>query len=140
VKGTFRTSVVLLVVGLAAVAVVTGATAGVGKKAAGGDICVLLPDTATSIRWVHYDAPALKAAFKAANVSAQFYNADNDAQKQVSQANQCLGNGAKVVIEVALDAGSASTTARSRAASRRSTSRSTAEPSASSRATVSSLL
>ena len=108
-KRTFRTSVVLIVAGVAAVAAVTGATAGVGKKAAGGDICVLMPDTATSIRWVHYDAPALKAAFKKANVSAQFYNADNDAQKQVSQANQCLGNGAKVIIEVALDAGSAST-------------------------------
>jgi D-xylose transport system substrate-binding protein len=101
--------VVLIVAGVAAVAAVAGATAGVGKKAAGGDICVLMPDTATSIRWVHYDAPALKAAFKAANVSAQFYNADNDAQKQVSQANQCLGNGAKVIIEVALDAGSAAT-------------------------------
>ena len=109
VKRTFRTSVVLMVAGVAAVAAVTGATAGVGKKAAGGDVCVLMPDTATSIRWVHYDAPALKAAFKAAHVSAQFYNADNDAQKQVSQANQCLGNGAKVIIEVALDAGSAST-------------------------------
>ena len=108
-KRTFRTSAVLMVVAVAAIAVVTGATAGVGKKAAGGDVCVLMPDTATSIRWVHYDAPALKAAFKAANVSAQFYNADNDAQKQVSQANQCLGNGAKVIIEVALDAGSAAT-------------------------------
>ena len=56
---------------------------------------------------MHYDAPALKAEFKKAGVSAQFYNADNDAQKQTAQANQCLGNGAKVIIEVALDAGSA---------------------------------
>ena len=64
-------SVVLLEAGVAAVAAVTGATAGVGKKAAGGDICVLMPDTATSIRWVHYDAPALKAAF--ANASSDIY-------------------------------------------------------------------
>jgi D-xylose transport system substrate-binding protein len=35
-------------------------------------------------------------------------NADNDAQKQKTQADQCLGNGAKVLIEVMLDAGSAS--------------------------------
>jgi D-xylose transport system substrate-binding protein len=109
VKRVFRTSTLLLVAGMAAVVVVTGATAGVGKKAAGGDVCVLLPDTATSIRWVHYDTPALKAAFKASKVSSQFFNADGDAQKQVSQANQCLGNGAKVIVEVAIDAGSAAT-------------------------------
>ena len=66
-----------------------------------------MPDTATSIRWVHYDVPALKAEFKKAGVTAQFYNADGDAQKQTAQANQCLGAGAKVIIEVALDAGSA---------------------------------
>jgi len=106
----FRRSTVLVLaaaVGLS-VLVVTGATASVKKAAAGGDVCVLLPDTATSIRWVHYDTPALKAAFKSAGVSAQFYNANDDPQKQTAQANQCLGNGAKVLIEVALDSGSAS--------------------------------
>jgi D-xylose transport system substrate-binding protein len=92
---------------IAAMVVSAGATASVAKKAAGGDICVLMPDTATSIRWVHYDAPALKSEFKKAGVTAQFYNADGDAQKQTAQANQCLGNGAKVIIEVAEDAGSA---------------------------------
>jgi len=101
-------STALLAVGVIAVAAVTGATAGVSRTAAGGQVCVLLPDTATSIRWVHYDTPALKAALKAAGVTAQFFNANNDAQTQTSQANQCLGAGAKVLIEVALDAGSAS--------------------------------
>ena len=33
-------------------------------------------------------------------------NADGDAQKQKTQADQCLANGAKVVILVSLDAGS----------------------------------
>jgi D-xylose transport system substrate-binding protein len=113
VQRVFRTSTLLIVAAVAAVVVVTGATAGVGKKAAGGDVCVLLPDTATSIRWVHYDTPALKAAFKAAKVSSQFFNADGDAQKQVSQANQCLGAGAKVIVEVAIDAGSAATIEKS---------------------------
>jgi D-xylose transport system substrate-binding protein len=111
VKRALRRSTVVLValaVAGAATIIATGATASTSKKAAAGDVCVLLPDTATSIRWVHYDTPALKAAFKAAGVSAQFYNADDDAQKQKSQANQCLTSGAKVVIEVALDAGSAS--------------------------------
>jgi D-xylose transport system substrate-binding protein len=107
-KISSRSTVLMLVVAIAALAA-AGASATVGKKAASGDVCVLLPDTATSIRWVHYDTPALKAAFKAAGVSAQFYNAGADAQKQVSQANQCLGSGAKVIIEAAIDAGSAST-------------------------------
>ena len=86
-KKVFRA--IAVVAGIAAL-IATAATASVGKKAAGGDVCVLLPDTATSIRWVHYDTPALKAAFKKSGVSAQFYNADDDAQKQKSQANQCL--------------------------------------------------
>jgi D-xylose transport system substrate-binding protein len=111
VQKVFRksTAVVLVAVIAASVAVVAAATASSSKKAAGsGDICVLMPDTATSIRWVHYDAPALKAEFKKAGVTSQFFNADNDPQKQTAQANQCLAAGAKVLIEVALDAGSAS--------------------------------
>ena len=108
-KLTGRTVAVLgLSAVIAAMVVVGGATASSGKKAAGGAVCVLLPDTATSVRWVHYDTPALKAALKAAGVTSQFYNANDDAQTQKSQASQCLGNGAKVIIEVALDAGSAS--------------------------------
>jgi D-xylose transport system substrate-binding protein len=104
-----RRSTALLLIAVAGVAtlIVTSATASPSKTVAGGQVCVLMPDTATSIRWVHYDVPALKGEFKKAGVTAQFYNADGDAQKQTSQANQCLGNGAKVIIEVALDAGSA---------------------------------
>ena len=106
----FRKSTVLMlavIVGVAAM-VVAGATAGTSKKAAGGDICVLLPDTASSVRWEKFDKPALVAAFKKAGVTYTITNADNDAQKQKTQADQCLGNGAKVLIEVMLDAGSAS--------------------------------
>ena len=86
----------------------TGASAGTQKKAAGGEVCVLFPDPATSIRWVHYDQPAMKSALAAAGVTGQFYNANGSAQTQKSQADQCLGNGAKVIVEVAIDAGSAS--------------------------------
>ena len=109
-KKVFRTSTLLIVAGvvvLAAMAVAV-ATASSSKKAAGGDVCVLLPDTASSIRWVKFDKPALVSAFKAAGVSYQITNADNDPQKQKTQADQCLGNGAKVMIVVMLDAGSAS--------------------------------
>jgi len=110
VEKVFRRSTVLMlavVVGIAAM-VVAGATASTSKKAAGGDICVLLPDTASSVRWEKFDKPALIAAFKKAGVTYTITNADNDAQKQKTQADQCLGNGAKVLIEVMLDAGSAS--------------------------------
>ena len=108
-KKVFR-GTVLLLAGVAAIAaiVVAGAAASVSKKAAAADICVLLPDTASSVRWEHQDKPALIAAFKKANVSYTISNADNDAQKQKSQADQCLGAGAKVLIVVMLDAGSAS--------------------------------
>ena len=109
-RKVFRTSTVLLAAAVAVVAAmaVAGATAGVSKKAAGGDICVLLPDTASSVRWEHFDKPALISAFKKAGVTYTITNADNDAQKQKSQADQCLGSGAKVLIEVMLDSGSAS--------------------------------
>jgi D-xylose transport system substrate-binding protein len=45
-------------------------------------------------------------AFKAAGVSYVITNANGDAQRQKSQADQCLANGAKVVILVSLDKGS----------------------------------
>jgi D-xylose transport system substrate-binding protein len=105
-----RRSVLLLLAVVTALGTVlaTGASAGTQKKTAGGEVCVLFPDPATSIRWVHYDQPAMKASLAAAGVTGQFYNANGDAQTQKSQAAQCLGNGAKVIVEVALDAGSAS--------------------------------
>jgi D-xylose transport system substrate-binding protein len=77
-----------------------------GKSAADADICVLLPDPKTSVRWETQDRPALVAAFKKAGVSYVINNANGDAQKQRSQADQCLGAGAKVVILVSLDPGS----------------------------------
>jgi len=85
---------------------VTGAVAKTGKKSAEADICVLLPDPKSSVRWETQDRPALVAAFKKAGVSYVITNADGDAQKQKTQADQCLANGAKVVILVSLDKGS----------------------------------
>jgi len=70
-------------------------------------VCVLLPETKTSPRWVQFDAPAFKKALKAAGVTYSVTNALGDAQKQKSQADACLAAGAKVVIETAIDSGSA---------------------------------
>ena len=98
---------IVCVVALAAVSVaVTAALASSSKSSASGDICVLLPDPKSSVRWETQDRPALVAAFKKAKVSYVITNADGDAQKQKTQADQCLANGSKVVILVSLDAGS----------------------------------
>ncbi|MBA2461586.1 MAG: substrate-binding domain-containing protein [Actinobacteria bacterium] len=100
--------IVTLVIAALTVSVsVTGAVAKTTKQQGGSaDICVLLPDPKSSVRWETQDRPALVAAFKKAGVSYVINNADNDAQKQRTQADQCLANGAKVVILVSLDAGS----------------------------------
>jgi len=94
----------LLVVAVAAVGIVAGA--GASHKAS-VQVCVLLPDTKSSVRWVQFDAPAFKAAFKKAGVTASINNALNDPTKQKAQAQACLASGAKVVVETALDNGSA---------------------------------
>ena len=60
--------------------------------------CALLPDTKSSTRYVLFDAPYLKAAFRKAGIGAQVLNALNDPQKQKSQAQQCLAKGAKVIL------------------------------------------
>ena len=105
-KRVFRRSAVAglaLAVGVAAVAVLaTGATA---KPTASVQVCVLLPDTKSSVRWVQFDAPDFAKAFKAAGVSASITNALNDPQKMSAQADACLAAGAKVAIITDIAAG-----------------------------------
>lgn len=102
-------SVVILALCVAVAAVlVTGASAGGAKKGASVQVCVLLPDTKSSVRWVQFDAPDFAKALKAAGVTYSITNALNDPQKQKAQASACLAAGAKVVVETALDNGSAS--------------------------------
>ena len=109
-KKVFRRSTVLLLVGAAAVSAiaVTAASGGTSKKQANIQVCVLLPDTKSSVRWVQFDAPTIAKALKAAGVTYKITNALNDPQKQKAQAQACLAAGAKVVIETSLDNGSAS--------------------------------
>ena len=95
------------VVALAAVTVGVAVTAAFASSRANVQVCVLLPDTKSSVRWVQFDAPDFAKAFKAAGVTASITNALNDPQKQKAQAQACLAAGAKVVIETALDTGSA---------------------------------
>ena len=91
-----------VVLALAALGLVaTSASARVDSPTrAGASIraCALLPDTKSSTRYTLFDAPYLKAAFRKANVPASVLNALGDAQKQLSQAQQCLAQGAKVIL------------------------------------------
>lgn len=74
--------------------------------AANAEVCVLLPDTKTSVRYELFDRPYLAKAFKKAHVTASIVNAQGDPQTQRSQADDCLAGGAKVVLLDALDPGS----------------------------------
>src|SRR5437868_13436308 len=100
----FRAVPVLALCAGIATVLVSAATA---KKAANIQVCVLLPDTKSSVRWVQFDAPDFAKALKAAGVTYSITNALNDPLKQKAQAQSCLARGAKVVVETALDNGSA---------------------------------
>ncbi len=86
--------------------VVATATAGKSKATASVQVCALLPDTKSSTRYTLFDRPFLLAAFKKAGVSAQVLNAQGSAAKMRSQADQCLTQGAEVILLDALDPGS----------------------------------
>ncbi len=102
-----RSAAVLAALAVAALSVlVATATGGTAKKHATADVAVLLPDTKSSVRWETQDRPRLTAAFKAAGISSSVVNAEGDPQRQISQADQALTNGAKVILLVNLDSAS----------------------------------
>ena len=103
-----RTGLILVLVGgVAALAVAAVAMASTTKKSASIQVCVLLPDTKSSVRWTQFDPKYIGAALKKAGVTYSMNNALNDPLKQKAQAQACLAAGATGVIEVALDNGSA---------------------------------
>jgi D-xylose transport system substrate-binding protein len=111
VRKLSKKSVALLGIGLGIIAlsavVVATATASTKTHKASVQVCVLLPDTKSSVRWVQFDAPDIAKALKAAGVTYSINNALNDPLKQKAQAQACIAAGATVVIETALDNGSA---------------------------------
>lgn len=76
------------------------------KKAA-VDVCALLPDTKSSVRYQLFDEPLLKAAFKAAGISGQVLNAQGDTQQQKTDGDTCITNGAKVILVDGIDSATA---------------------------------
>ncbi len=95
----------LIALGLVGI-IAAGASTAVAKPTSSSatiKACALLPDTTSSTRYTLFDAPYLKAAFRKAGVAATVVNAHNDPQKQKSQAQQCLAQGAKVILLDQLD-------------------------------------
>ena len=75
-----------------------------------GKIGVLLPDTASSARYVAFDAPLLQKAFQAAGLTASDFKIDNaqgSASTQQTQAEADITEGASVLLLDQLDSGSA---------------------------------
>ena len=98
-KAIITLAIVALGAGLAA------ASGLAGSRAATIQVCVLLPDTKSSVRWEQFDRPAFAAALKKAGLTYSIVNALNDPQKQLAQAEQCIANGAKVAIITSIDTG-----------------------------------
>jgi len=98
---SFLMSVVLLVSAFA-----TWSVAKVAKAADKADVAVLLPDSKSSARWEADDRRFFEGAFKEAGVSYSIVNAEGDKQTQITQAEQAITNGAKVLLFVNLDSGS----------------------------------
>jgi D-xylose transport system substrate-binding protein len=100
-----RTSTLLAGVVVAAVTVAVVASGATARSTQTGLVCVLLPDTTSSVRWETQDKPAFVNAFKKAKVPATVVNALGQPQKQLAQAEQCIEAGSKVGIITDLDRG-----------------------------------
>jgi D-xylose transport system substrate-binding protein len=71
-----------------------------------GKVAFLLPDTQSSIRWVHFDAPYIKKALELAGLPASdiiVENALNSDTTQSTQAAAAITAGAKVIAITSLD-------------------------------------
>jgi len=102
----------LIVVALALTVTACGSkkkSSSTSTSASGGkiEVCALLPDTKSSVRYTLFDAPLLTKAFKAAGVAGSVLNAQGDTQTQITQGQQCVTNGAKVILVDGLDSGTA---------------------------------
>src|SRR4051812_29082651 len=86
-----------------------GSDSGSGSSGGGnasGKVGVILPDTESSVRWENFDRPYLEKAFKDAGVEADIQNAEGDAQRQATIADQMITEGATVLAIVNLDSAS----------------------------------
>lgn len=102
---TKRRNAITAVLAAAAIALTGFATT--SASAAGAQVGVILPDSASSARWETSDRTFLAAAFKAAGVTVDIQNANGDVAAFQTIADQMLTSGVKVLIMVNLDSASA---------------------------------
>jgi D-xylose transport system substrate-binding protein len=109
-RSTLTTAIAAaLVFGLAACGSDDGGDSGGGGDGGGeaaGKVGVILPDTESSVRWENFDRPYLEAAFDDAGVEYDIQNAEGDAQRQATIAEQMITEGATVLAIVNLDSAS----------------------------------
>ncbi|MCZ2860193.1 sugar ABC transporter substrate-binding protein [Blastococcus sp. VKM Ac-2987] len=79
---------------------------GGGGGEAAGKVGVILPDTASSARWESADRPLLEAAFEEAGVEYDIQNAQGDAQRMATIAEQMITEGVTVLAITNLDSAS----------------------------------
>ncbi|MGY1814872.1 sugar ABC transporter substrate-binding protein [Blastococcus sp. SYSU D00820] len=81
----------------------SGGGGGGGGDASGQKIGVILPDTESSPRWESFDRPLLEQAFEEAGVEYDIQNAEGDAQRMATIADQMITSGVTVLAIVNLD-------------------------------------
>jgi D-xylose transport system substrate-binding protein len=84
----------------------TGGSDSGSGGAAEGRVGVILPDTESSVRWESFDRPYLEAAFEEAGVDFDIQNAEGDADRMATIAEQMITEGATVLAIVNLDSAS----------------------------------
>ena len=77
-----------------------------GGGEASGKVGVILPDTESSVRWESFDRPMLETAFKDAGVDYDIQNAEGNAQRMATIAEQMITGGVTVLAIVNLDSAS----------------------------------
>jgi len=83
------------------------ASSGSGDSAAAeGKVGIILPDTESSVRWESADRPFLQKAFDDAGIEVDIQNAQGDASRMQTIADQMITEGATVLAIVNLDSDS----------------------------------
>ncbi|MGY1711546.1 sugar ABC transporter substrate-binding protein [Geodermatophilus sp. SYSU D00758] len=83
-----------------------GGGGGGGGGESAGRIGVILPDTASSDRWESADRPLLEQAFEEAGIDYDIQNAQGDAQRMATIAEQMITEGVTVLAITNLDSAS----------------------------------
>ena len=83
-----------------------GGGGGGGEEQPAGKVGVILPDTESSVRWENFDRPFLEEAFEEAGVEHDIQNAEGDAQRMATIAEQMITGGVTVLAITNLDSAS----------------------------------